>query len=280
MTPTCSELTSTLCGAPSCDSALVNAIWAARLTEVGALSAPGALAPMLRTLMMRPHLRCFIGGSSSRQKRIWANSLRSRSACHCSSVRVSDGPRVDWPALLTKMSTLPNSEMIWSQACLIASGFETSQLIAAILPLPPPLAPLAWIFCLASASAPASRARIATSAPEAKYSSAIANPSPLLPPVTMALRPSSRTSMISLLPRMTCRRRAGASLLCRQPVDLVHVFARQCPFAGADIGRDLIRRGRAGDYARHPGAMQQPTEGEVEQAMAARFAERFQPLDN
>jgi hypothetical protein len=51
---------------------------------------------------------------------------------------VSDGPRVDWPALLTKMSTLPNSDITWPQACLMASAFETSQLIAASLPLPPP----------------------------------------------------------------------------------------------------------------------------------------------
>src|ERR1700737_2241897 len=40
MTPTCNELTSTLCGAPSCDTALVKAIWAARLTEGGARPAP------------------------------------------------------------------------------------------------------------------------------------------------------------------------------------------------------------------------------------------------
>src|ERR1051325_2480938 len=118
MTPTCSELTSTLCGAPSIDIALVKAICAARLTEVGALSAPGAFAPMLRTLMTRPHFRSFICGIRMRQKRICANNFRSRSACHISSVMVSDGPRVDWPALLTKMSTLPNSEF----ACLQANS--------------------------------------------------------------------------------------------------------------------------------------------------------------
>ena len=45
--------------------------------------------------------RCFICGKIRRQKRICANSLRSRSACHISSVNASEGPRVDWPALLT-----------------------------------------------------------------------------------------------------------------------------------------------------------------------------------
>jgi hypothetical protein len=130
-------LTSTLCGAPSIDIALVSAICAARLTEVGALSAPGALAPMLSTLMMRPHLRCFICGIRMRQKRICANSLRSRSDCHCASVSVSDGPRVDWPALLTKMSTLPNSLLHCAQAASIGAAFDTSQLIASTLvPLP------------------------------------------------------------------------------------------------------------------------------------------------
>src|SRR5438132_306523 len=219
MTPTCSELTSTLCGAPSCESALVNAIWAARLTEVGALSAPGALAPMLSTLMMRPHLRCFICGSRMRQKRIWANSFRSRSACHCSSVSVSDGPRVDCPALLTKISTLPNSELTCLQAASIAAAFETSQLIAETLPFA-----TFWISPLASASVAASRARIATSAPEAANSLAIASPRPLLPPVTIALLPCSRTSMIPFLPRIACppdgRRQRGVAAVFagQQPI--------------------------------------------------------------
>src|SRR6516165_10453937 len=150
---------------------------------------------MLRTLMMRPQRRSFICGKTSRQKRICANSLRSRSACHISSVNVSEGPRVDCPALLTKMSTLPNSDMIWSYALRMSATFDTSQLIAATLR---PGAP-AWILALARARVPGSRARIATSAPDLAYSSAIARPSPLLPPVTMALLPSNRTSMSSLL---------------------------------------------------------------------------------
>ena len=111
MTPTCSELASTLYGAPSCDSTLVKASCAARLIEVGALSAPGALAPILSTLMMRPQRRSFICGKIRRQKRTCANSLRSKSACHISSVIVSDGPRVDCPALLTKMSILPKADI-------------------------------------------------------------------------------------------------------------------------------------------------------------------------
>src|ERR1700744_5562262 len=134
MTPTCSELTRILCGAPSCDIALVSAICAARLTEVGALSAPGALAPILSTLMMRPHLRCFICGIRMRQKGICANSLRSRSDCHCASVIVSDGPGVDWQGLLTKMSPLRNSLLHCAQAASIGPAFDTSQLMPNTLP--------------------------------------------------------------------------------------------------------------------------------------------------
>jgi hypothetical protein len=107
------------------------------------------------------------------------------------------------------MSTLPNSDITWSYAFLMAAAFETSQLIAATLR---PGAP-EEIFCLASASVPGSRARIATSAPDFAYSSAIARPSPLLPPVTIALLPSNRISMIYFLPRIPCRRCAGAAIL-------------------------------------------------------------------
>src|SRR5438045_1963057 len=179
---------------------------------------------------------------------------------------VSDGPRVDWPAFLTKMSTLPNSELTCLQAASIAAAFETSQLIAETLPLA-----IFWISPLASASAAASRARIATSAPEAANSLAIARPSPLLPPVTIALLPSSRTSIISSsviaksyrhsreggnperlpvarpwTPAFAGVTRSGTSSLCREPVDLVHVFTRQGPVSGPDIGPDPGRAGRAG----------------------------------
>src|SRR3954447_13708424 len=77
----------------------------------------------------------------------------------------------------------------------MSAAFDTSQLIAATLR---PAAP-AWILALASARAPGSRARIATSAPDLAYSSAIARPSPLLPPVITALFPSSLMYMSLLL---------------------------------------------------------------------------------
>src|SRR5215468_1047416 len=102
----------------------------------------------------------------------------------------------------------------------MSAAFDTSQLIAAILR---PGA-LAWIFALASASVPWSRARIATSAPDLAYSSAIAKPSPLLPPVITALFPSKRISMsILLLGLLIWQPR----LLDCQSVYFVHVFRRQ-----------------------------------------------------
>src|SRR5437762_2142533 len=159
----------------------------------------------------------------------------------------------------------------------MSAAFETSQLIAATLR---PGAPAA-ICCLASASVPGSRARIATSAPDAAYSSAIARPRPLLPPVTIALLPSSRISIASSSPE---RCRAGDAptqrLVCRDAVDLVHVFARRRPGRGAHIGLDLLRRGRAGDYARHRRPVQQPTERELQKAASTCSAERIEALDD
>src|SRR3954452_801947 len=133
----------------------------------------------------------------------------------------------------------------------MSPALATSQLIATTLR---PGAP-ASICDFASASAPWSRARIATSAPEAAYSCAIARPSPLLPPVTIALLPSNRISMIT--PSQNSRRPLPArALLCRDAVDFVHVLARQAPPGRRDIGRELLRRGRARDDARHHRTMQ------------------------
>src|SRR5260370_7032551 len=104
----------------------------------------------------------------------------------------------------------------------MSAAFDTSQLIAAILR---PGA-LAAIFCLASASVPGSRARIATSAPDLAYSSAIARPSPLLPPVTIALLPSTRISITKFLPKCPPGAAPPHRLLSRQALHLVHVLAR------------------------------------------------------
>src|SRR5215469_13201454 len=91
MMPTSMAFTSTLCGANSCDSALVIAMPAPRDIEVGMLLGRGALAPMLRTLMMRPQRRSFIWGVTSRINRTAANSFSSRS-----SYKISSGDLLEW----------------------------------------------------------------------------------------------------------------------------------------------------------------------------------------
>ena len=87
--------------------ALVSAMPAARETEVGVDPPGGALAPILSTLMMRPHLRSRMAGSASRESRMAAKSFRSRSSCQSASVTSRKPPRWDVPALLIRISTWP-----------------------------------------------------------------------------------------------------------------------------------------------------------------------------
>src|SRR5690349_4658838 len=154
----------------------------------------------------------------------------------------------------------------------MSAALETSQLTAAILR---PGAP-SWILALASASVPGSRARIATSAPDLAYSSAIARPSPLLPPVTIALLPSSRTSTSSLL----LRRGLSELLLHGQPIDFLHFLLCQDPADSASILFDLFRPGCAGDDARHGRPPRQPAQSQLQQSMAALRGEPVQPFDD
>ena len=77
--------------------------------------------------MMRPHLRAFMPGQTSLEKRIAANSLRSRSSCQASSEMFSNAIVRAVPALLTRMSTPPRSAVIFSCAFAMSEAFETSQ---------------------------------------------------------------------------------------------------------------------------------------------------------
>src|SRR5580698_4702100 len=187
-------LTRMPCGAPSADMTFISAMPAARDTAVGAPLARGALAPVFSTLMMRPHFRSFIPGQQRRARRIAANSFRSRSSCQMSSVIWSDGIARDMPALLIRISTWPNVLITAANVLLMSSAFETSHWNVATLPDAPADA-VAW----ASARLSGLRAKIATLAPEAANSFAMARPRPLLDPVMIAVRPSRRTS-IGLLP--------------------------------------------------------------------------------
>ena len=80
---------------------------AARVTVVGMDLALGCLAPMFVTLIMRPHLFLRISGMAKRDKRIAANSFKSKSACQVWSVTDSNSPVAEVPALLIRMSMRP-----------------------------------------------------------------------------------------------------------------------------------------------------------------------------
>ena len=90
----------------------------------------------------------------------------------------------------------------------------------------------------------------------------------MLPPVTIALLPSSRISMTTPS-RNVVPARAGAVayFAVMRSISSMSSRDRRHP-AARDIGRDLLRRGRAGDDARHHRPVQQPAEGEFEQAYA------------
>ena len=169
----------------------MNAMPAARDTAVGAPFARGAFAPVFSTLMMRPHLRSFMPGHTSRASRIAANNFSSRSSCQISSVISVDGIAIDWPALLIRISTLPNALITPSYVFWISSAFDTSQTKVATRP---PCAAAVTV-CFACSNTSGRRARMATSAPDAANSFAMARPSPMLAPVMIALRPSRRTSI-------------------------------------------------------------------------------------
>src|SRR5260370_25912281 len=104
----------------------------------------------------------------------------------------------------------------------LAAALDTSQLIASTLG---PGAP-AWILALASLRVPWSRARTVTSAPDLAYSSAIAKPSPLLPPVTTAVLPSNRISISLLLLRDLSHLAVSRSISCISAGVKAHPAAR------------------------------------------------------
>ena len=195
MMPTSSALTRMLSGANSFASALVSAIPAARLTEVGAEVASGALAPMLSTLMMRPQRRARIPGSTARDRRMAANSFRSRSDCQKASVCSRKGPRWDVPALLIRMSTAPAASAARAQPSTVPTSAAMAMTRA------PGAAAVIVASALASASAP--RATMATAAPALAKAVAIARPRPLEPPVMSAVRPL-RSLFMELSLRPAC----------------------------------------------------------------------------
>src|SRR5262249_10926472 len=157
---------------------------AARVTAVGAPAAGGALAPVLRTLMIRPQRRCFMPAKAARLSLMAASSLRSISCCHSSSERLSKGPRCEVPALLTSTSILPSPAWAAAKAPRQPSALPTSAATVITLALLPPATS-----ARASSRICCRRATRATLAPAPTKRLAMARPMPRLPPVIRALRP-------------------------------------------------------------------------------------------
>src|SRR6267378_1151035 len=104
--------------------------------------------------------------------------------------------------LQTTVSMPPSSAAAPSIQPFSASGSATSTA------LPHDLTPFAERFFTTLPTSSALRAQIATLAPSAANSSAIASPMPLLPPVTSALLPFNPKSMVASIDNVAARRRA------------------------------------------------------------------------
>ena len=135
-------------------------------------------------------------GSAARMQRIWENSFTSMSSCQSSSVSAANRPGRAPPALLTRMSSPPMAAAAAATNVAHLGGVGhvagQRQRVAAL----PPGLRLRSSAAAASSSA-AFREQIATAAPSASSSAAMALPSPLDPPVTMARRPASPRSTYS-----------------------------------------------------------------------------------
>jgi len=182
-------LTRILSGASSFDSALVKASPAARVTVVGIDFARGCLAPMLVRFTIRPPPWRFMCGIASRARRIAANSLSSKSACHIASVAAANSPVAEVPALLTRMSSRPKAASVSATTRSQSAALLTSACTGATRP------PAARISAAVCSSRSRPRAAIATAAPSCASSTAVARPMPCVPPVTIATFPFRPRSM-------------------------------------------------------------------------------------
>ena len=134
-------------------------------------------------------------GMARRHRRIAANTLRSKSSCHISSVTLSKAIAREVPALLTSTSTLPRPSAAALNTSAHAAAVLTSAEIVITLAAPPAAAMMA---ARASSSSFGRRATMATPAPALAKLVAMASPMPLLAPVTSAARPVIRMSIMSV----------------------------------------------------------------------------------
>src|SRR2546423_2986614 len=109
---------------------------------------------------------------------------------------------LDWPALLTRMSTPPNVFTAHAPSSRASWGFVRSHVLLAAVPLS------RWISATTCSSGSLRRPATATRAPSAASMRAVARPMPVPGPVTRAILPASVFVVSSLIEG--CRGSAGA----------------------------------------------------------------------
>src|SRR4051812_9849397 len=178
-------------GATSFASVRANPVTAARtLFERMGLST-GCFTAIDVTLMMRPHRRSFIFGSTARVSSTTLIRFWRTASCHTAAEWVSNGPAGGPPPFVTSTSTWPNSASVRAVRRERSSGFARS---AATSTTRTPASVRIAVAVSRSVSAP--RAQMTRSIPSRASSSATARPSPRLAAATRATFPPRPRSML------------------------------------------------------------------------------------
>src|SRR6185312_8794396 len=112
--------------ATSFASVRANPVTAARTLFERIRLSTGCLTAIDVMLMMRPHSRSFIPGSTARVMLTALSNVRRHASVHADGGCASNGPAGGPPALLTRMSTRPNSSRAEVQTRSTAAGSEMS----------------------------------------------------------------------------------------------------------------------------------------------------------
>jgi hypothetical protein len=144
---------------------------------------------MLVTMMMRPPPTLRMCGITSFTSRIAPNTFISKSAAHTASSFSMNVPRLEVPALFTRMSMRPNCLAVASTRRVTSSGLLTSH--------GTPITSGLTLFSSATAASTAAgrREQIATLAPSWASTFAVSFPIPSVPPVMIATFPLSPSSI-------------------------------------------------------------------------------------
>ena len=134
-------------------------------------------------LMIEPPPASSMCRAASREHRNTDVMLRSTTFCQRSRPSSSVGSAADIPALLIRMSIVPNASIVPPTKAFAPASVETSALT--------PTAPAPSSSATRSATA-GSRELIATFAPSVRKARATANPMPRLDPLIAATLPSRR----------------------------------------------------------------------------------------